>query len=84
MTIASRSAFRPLPLGSGAGSIAAGIASFLARLHALLRRAQATSELRGLSDEQLADVGLDRAAIEPRRPAIEVDAALMRRLMSMS
>jgi len=50
---------------------------------ACFERTWVQRELRALSDEQLADIGVSRAAIEPPRPVIEVDSALMRRLMSM-
>ena len=36
-----------------------------------------------LSDAQLKDAGIDRWAIRPPRPTIEVEAGLMTKLMSM-
>ena len=36
-----------------------------------------------LTDAQLEDIGVERSAIAPTRPTIEVDGALMRRLMSL-
>jgi uncharacterized protein YjiS (DUF1127 family) len=36
-----------------------------------------------LSDAQLKDVGIDRWAIRPLRPTIEVESGLMTKLMSM-
>jgi len=87
MTFAMHNATRPFPDGKAAGSIASGIVAginrFAAGLGARLRRAHTCTELSDLSDHQLADIGVNRSAIEPTRPVIEVDARLMRTLMSM-
>jgi uncharacterized protein YjiS (DUF1127 family) len=83
MTLASRTAY-PFPAGKAGGSIAAVFVNLVARVSARLQRTRAENELRSLSDEQLTDIGVDRSAIEPPRPVIEIDAALTRRLMSMS
>lgn len=39
--------------------------------------------VRGLSGAQLADAGIDRSAVLPPQPTIEVEAGLMARLMEM-
>jgi hypothetical protein len=87
MTLASRTAATPSPIGNAAGriaaAIAAGVAVLAARTHVRLQLSASAGELRALTDDRLRDIGVDRAAIEPTRPLIEVDAALMRRLMSM-
>jgi len=83
MTLASRTITRPLPAAKSAGWIATGIASLVAHARARLRWARDESELRALPDELLADIGVDRSAIERPRPTMEVDGALMRRLMSL-
>ena len=83
MTIPSRTATSPHWTGGATGILAAGIAAFVARARLRLHAAQHARELSGLSDKQLADIGVGRSAIEPARPTIEVDAGLMRTLMSM-
>ena len=83
MTIPSRTAASPLWTGGASGMLAAGVATFAARARLRLREARHARELSGLSDKQLADIGVGRSVIEPARPTIEVDAGLMRKLMSM-
>ncbi|WP_425467756.1 DUF1127 domain-containing protein [Phreatobacter stygius] len=46
-------------------------------------RARARRTLAELSDAQLEDAGIDRTVARGNRPVLEVDAALMRNLMSM-
>jgi len=57
-------------------------ASVLARLAARHRQAATRAALAELSEAQLKDVGAARWAGQTEPPPIEVDAALMRRLMS--
>jgi uncharacterized protein YjiS (DUF1127 family) len=63
------------------------MSGFAASIAVALRRQRAQADsyavLRDLSDEQLRDAGIDRAMIEPARPAIEVSAGLMANLMNM-
>ncbi len=60
--------------------IIAAAAGFGARSGGAATRPQALPEL---TDAQLADIGVERSSIMPRRPTIFVDGALMRRLMSL-
>lgn len=62
------------------GWIKEAAAAFGARAARALARRTDVSEL---TDAQLADIGVERAAIAPPRPTIEVDGRLMRRLLSM-
>jgi len=72
----------PLP-GELFGPLRAWGASVLARL-AVRRRQMATrTALAKLSDAQLRDVGAERWASRPAQPPLAVDAATMRRLMSL-
>lgn len=70
-------------IGRGAGLIGL-IAGAVADVGAKVARSAARPPaLPDLTDAQLADIGVERSAIAPPRPAIEVDGAVMRRLMSL-
>ena len=84
MTSASRNATVPVPVGKLTGGIAAGVAALASWARTRLQRRECAQELRALTDDQLRDVGIDRAAIEPARPVLEIEGSLMRRLTSMS
>ncbi len=81
MSNASSAARRFNPLAALAAQVArlAGRAA-----HAFASRRGSAAELRELTNAQLHDIGVDRATIEPSRPTLEVDGAVMRRLMSLS
>jgi uncharacterized protein YjiS (DUF1127 family) len=76
-----------VPQSRQAKSIPAPIGQAWRSALIFLSRARATRRTRlvvaGLSDAQLRDLGIDRAAIVGNRPAIEVPAGLMRSLMDM-
>lgn len=59
------------------------LARLLGRVQTQRRLARQRKIVSELSDEQLSDAGIDRSAIVPPRPVIEVDAGLMAKLMSM-
>jgi hypothetical protein len=62
------------------GWIIAAVSGFGARAARAAARPPALSDL---SDAQLKDIGVERSSIQPPRATIEVDGALMRRLMSL-
>jgi uncharacterized protein YjiS (DUF1127 family) len=60
-----------------------GAAHLLAPVQKRRRLAHNQRILEQLSDAQLEDAGIDRWAIRQPRPAVEVEAGLMTKLMSM-
>lgn len=76
----SRNASPPVEIIEALGRRAA---SLLARLQDRRRLARARKVVKDLTDEQLHDIGIDRATFVPPQPTIEVDAGLMAKLMSM-
>ena len=64
--------------------LAGRTATLLSGMQRRRQRAEDLSLFSGLSETQLKDVGIDRWALCPARPVIEVKAGLMGRLMSMT
>jgi uncharacterized protein YjiS (DUF1127 family) len=64
-------------------SLTDGAAGLVQRMHQHRTRAHSRRMLSGLSDQQLADIGIDRATIAPARPAVAVEPGLMAKLMSL-
>jgi uncharacterized protein YjiS (DUF1127 family) len=60
-----------------------GAAGLLARMHQHRRRALSRRILSSLSDQQLEDIGIDRASLAPARPCVAVEPGLMAKLMSL-
>lgn len=71
------------PARIGVLSQAAGALSRIAAAIGQSRAASRDPALSDLSDRQLRDIGLNRAAVTPSHPIIAVDAATMRTLMAL-
>jgi uncharacterized protein YjiS (DUF1127 family) len=76
-------ATRTIPAVGLVESLIRRAAHLLAQLQERRRLARARKVVRSLSDAQLADAGIDRDAVLPPQPTIEVEARLMARLMEM-
>lgn len=83
MSQASRQALQTTSTLDIFGVFADGASSLLSKFAAHRRQTRIARVLGELSDAQLADVGIDRQAISPSRPTLEVKAGLMSNLMSM-
>ena len=66
-----------------AATLLQAVRGLLNKIHERRANARDRKTLAGLSDAQLNDAGIDRAAIAANRPTIEVPAGLMANLMSM-
>lgn len=60
-----------------------GAATLFSSIQKRRQAARNRDMLAGLSDEQLADAGIDRWSVHASRPSMAVEAGLMTNLMSM-
>jgi len=76
-------AIHTVPAVSVLDALVAHGADLLAGIRVRLVRQRTCAIVEGLTDAQAADAGIDRSAVLPPRPTIEVETGLMNRLMSM-
>lgn len=60
-----------------------GAASLAAKIQQNRKQAHTRKVLGELTEQQLKDIGVERSAVSPSRPAVEVPAGLMDKLMAM-
>ena len=72
----------PLPLaGLSVAQLARPVVAAFTRLVAFRRQVATQALLREMTARELADMGIDRSALHPGQPPVEVDRLMMIRLM---
>lgn len=72
-----------MPAADFLGHFFDGAANLAAKIQQNRKQAHTRKILGELTEEQLKDIGIERSAVSPSRPAVEVPAGLMDKLMAM-